>query len=205
MSKNIVIASGNKGKLREIEQVVSPLGFSITPQTALGITEADETGLTFVENALIKARHAATITQQPALADDSGLEVDYLQGQPGIYSSRYAGANASDSDNVCKLLQALDGVPEQQRTARFQCVIVYLRHANDPTPIICQGSWEGRITTAPAGENGFGYDPVFYVPSERCVAAELPATTKNKLSHRGKALAALIEQFKQNPQYMPLS
>jgi len=203
MSKNIVIASGNKGKLREIEQVVTPLGFSITPQTALGITDADETGLTFIENALIKARHAATITQQPALADDSGLEVDFLQGQPGIYSSRYAGTDASDSDNVSKLLQALEGVPEQQRTARFQCVIVYLRHANDPTPIICQGSWEGRIATAPAGESGFGYDPVFYVPSEQCVAAELTADTKNKLSHRGKALAALIEQFKKNPQYMP--
>lgn len=195
MTIDIVIASGNKGKLKEINQVIHPLGYAGVAQKTLGVPEPEETGLTFVENALIKARNAALITGQPALADDSGIEVDVLNGQPGIYSARYAGPNATDADNVSKLLNALSAVPNEQRTARFQCVIVYLRHANDPTPLICQGSWEGTIAHTPGGDNGFGYDPIFFVPSEQCVAAELSPAVKNTLSHRGQALHSLMNQL----------
>ena len=191
----IVLASNNAGKVREINQLLAPSGISVRPQGELGIEEADETGLSFVENAIIKARHAAEASGLPAIADDSGLEVDALNGAPGIYSARYAGADADDRANCDKLLAALDGVPEAERGARFQCVMVYLRHAADPTPLICQGTWEGRILDAPRGENGFGYDPVFYVPEQGRSAAELDAPTKNALSHRGQALQQLVQRL----------
>ena len=192
-SKRVVLASSNKGKLREINELLQGLHIVAVPQNQLGVTDADETGLTFVENALIKARHAAQLTGLPAIADDSGLEVDALQGAPGIYSARYSGVGASDADNVRLLLDNLKEVPEAQRSARFQCLMVYLRHAKDPTPIVCQGTWEGRILFEPVGENGFGYDPVFYVPEELCSAAQLPAEVKNRLSHRGQALRQLLQ------------
>lgn len=193
---NVVLASSNRGKLREINQILAQLGMQAIPQSELGVHDAEETGLSFVENAILKARHATRTTGLPALADDSGLEVDALDGAPGIYSARYAGPGAGDADNVRKLLQALEGVPDAERAARFQCLIVYMRHAEDPTPLICQGSWEGRILHNPQGESGFGYDPVFFVPEEHCSAAELPAAMKNRLSHRGKALACLLEALR---------
>lgn len=196
MTGNIVLASNNAGKLREMQQILSPLDFAIVPQGELGVTEADETGLTFVENAILKARHAAKATGLPAIADDSGLEVDALNGAPGIYSARYAGSGSTDQQNLEKLLQQLADIPEHERTARFQCLIVYMRHALDPTPLICQGSWEGRILTSPRGDNGFGYDPVFYVPGHDCSSAELAAETKNALSHRGQALKKLVLALK---------
>ena len=195
MTVEIVIATGNKGKLKEINEVILPLGYTGVAQKTLNVPEPEETGLTFVENALIKARNAALITGRPALADDSGLEVDALNGQPGIYSSRYAGIDATDSDNVTKLIDALSGLPDEKRLARFQCVMVYLRHAEDPTPLICQGTWEGQIALQADGENGFGYDPVFFVPSEGCVAAALSSDRKNALSHRGQALKVLMTQL----------
>jgi XTP/dITP diphosphohydrolase len=192
MSKTIVLASSNAGKVREFNQLLGGLQLAVVPQSQFSVADADETGLTFVENAILKARNAAQHTGLPALADDSGLEVDALHGAPGIYSARYAGPNASDSENLEKLLGMLKDVAEEKRGARFQCVLVYLRHALDPTPLICQGTWEGRILTAPRGTSGFGYDPVFYVPSHACSAAELPAQTKNALSHRGQALRQLL-------------
>ena len=154
--------------------------------------DAEETGLTFVENAILKARNAALHSGLAAIADDSGIEVDALRGAPGIYSARYAGPGASDQANLEKLLDALKDVPQQQRSARFQCLMVYLRHAEDPTPIICQGTWEGLIAREPAGDNGFGYDPVFWVPSHGCTSAQLPPQEKNRLSHRGQALHKLL-------------
>lgn len=187
----IVLATGNQGKLREISEMLAGLDLKIVAQSDYDFEEAEETGLTFVENAIIKARHAAHHTGLAAIADDSGLEVDALQGAPGIYSSRYAGEHATDKDNVKKLLTALKDLPDEQRNARFQCVMVYMRHENDPTPIICQGTWEGRILHAARGENGFGYDPVFDVPNYNCSSAELPADIKNSLSHRGQALRKL--------------
>ncbi len=192
MNKTIVLASSNAGKLREFNQLLGGLHIEVLPQSRFNVSDADETGLTFVENALLKARHAAQHTGLPALADDSGLEVDALQGAPGIYSARYAGPGASDAANLEKLLGALKDVPEQNRGARFQCVLVYLRHALDPTPLICQGSWEGRILREPRGANGFGYDPVFYVPTHSLSAAELSPEIKNSLSHRGQALRQLL-------------
>ena len=188
----VVLASSNRGKLREINQILGGLGIQTLPQSGFDVSDAEETGLSFVENAILKARHAALATGLPAIADDSGLEVDALNGAPGIYSARFAGAGATDADNVQKLLESLQDVPETERTARFQCLMVFMAHAEDPTPLICQGSWEGRILTAPCGENGFGYDPVFFVPSENCAAAELPPEVKNRLSHRGQALAKLL-------------
>lgn len=196
MSQEVVLASGNPGKLREFGQLLEGLDLKVVPQSQFDVTEAKETGLSFVENAILKARHAATTTSLPALADDSGLEVDALKGAPGIYSARYAGPGASDQDNLEKLLEMLDGVPEQERTARFQCVIVYMRHGLDPTPLICQGTWEGRILTEPVGDNGFGYDPVFFVPTEGCSSAQLAPETKNRLSHRGQALRQLVPALK---------
>ena len=190
--RKIVLASGNKGKVREINQILAGLDIEVVPQSEFGVPEADETGLTFVENAIIKARNAAAHTGLPAIADDSGLEVDALQGEPGIYSARYAGVGASDEENLQKLLQQLSGVAEAKRSGRFQCVMVMMEHDRDPTPIICQGTWEGRITESPQGENGFGYDPVFYVPSHACTAAQLGAEEKNRLSHRGQALGKLV-------------
>lgn len=190
--KRIVLATGNLGKVREISELLAGHDFEVSPQSAFNVPEAEETGLTFVENAIIKARNAAAHTGLPAIADDSGLEVDALQGAPGIYSSRYAGKTASDWENREKLLADLAGFPTEQRTARFQCLMIFLRHANDPTPIICQGTWEGRVLLAPRGSNGFGYDPVFYVPTHDRSSAELPPETKNRLSHRGQALRKLI-------------
>jgi len=192
MSKTIVLASSNVGKVREFNQLLTGLRLEVVPQSQFNVTDAEETGLTFVENAILKARNAAQHTQMPALADDSGLEVDALLGAPGIYSARYAGPKASDAENLQKLLGMLQDVPEEKRGARFRCVLVYLRHALDPTPLICQGTWEGRILPAPRGSNGFGYDPVFFVPTHACSAAELPAETKNALSHRGQALRQLL-------------
>lgn len=190
--KKIVLASGNKGKVREINQILAGLDIEVVPQSEFGVPEADETGLTFVENAIIKARNAAAHTGLPAIADDSGLEVDALQGVPGIYSARYAGVGASDEENLQKLLQQMTGVAESERTARFQCLMVLMEHEKDPTPIICQGTWEGQIIETPQGDNGFGYDPVFYVPQHDCTAAQLGAEEKNRLSHRGQALGKLL-------------
>lgn len=192
MTKQIVLASSNPGKVREINQMLAGLHLSVVPQSDFKVPDADETGLTFVENALLKARNATRLTSLPALADDSGLEVDYLSGAPGIYSARFAGKGAGDKQNLIKLLADLEGIPETERTARFQCLMVYLRHEFDPTPVICQGTWEGRILFEPRGTNGFGYDPVFLVPTHDCSSAELSPEVKNKLSHRGQALRAMV-------------
>lgn len=189
--RKIVLATANPGKLRELQAVLAGLDFEIVPQSAFGVPEAEETGLTFIENALLKARNAAFYTGLPALADDSGLAVDALGGVPGIYSARYAGAGAGDRANIGKLLAELDGVPAERRTARFVCVLALLHHPADPTPLICQGSWEGTILTEPRGEGGFGYDPIFFVPGEQRTAAELEPAVKNQISHRGQALVLL--------------
>ncbi|WP_304639229.1 RdgB/HAM1 family non-canonical purine NTP pyrophosphatase [Pseudomonas sp.] len=189
----LVLASGNAKKITELQSMLGDR-VEVVPQGRFVAEEAEETGLTFVENALIKARHAARASGLPALADDSGLAVDALGGAPGIYSARYAGG-AGDQANNAKLLEALSGVPEAQRTARFISVLVLLRHAEDPTPIICEGVWEGRILEAPRGENGFGYDPLFWVPECECSSAELDAATKNRLSHRGRAMALLHQRL----------
>lgn len=193
--ENIVLASGNQGKVKEIQQLLSPLGWHVTPQTEWDFEEAEETGLTFVENAIIKARHASRLTGLPALADDSGLAVTALGGAPGIYSARFAGPQCSDSDNIAKLLRQLTDTPGQERHASFHCVIVFLRHAEDPTPIICQGRWDGYITTTPQGTQGFGYDPVFWVPDLQCTAAQLTLEQKHQYSHRGHALRALLREL----------
>jgi XTP/dITP diphosphohydrolase len=187
-----VLASNNAGKVREINQLLAQQRIEVVPQKEFAIPEAEETGLTFVENAILKARHAAHLSGLPAIADDSGIEVDALKGAPGIYSARYAGAGAGDQANNDKLLEALKQVPEEQRSARFQCLMVYMTHAEDPTPIICQGTWEGRILFTPQGDNGFGYDPLFFVPEEGCSSAELSPEVKNRLSHRGQALRKLL-------------
>ncbi len=194
--KKVVLASGNKGKVREINQILAGLDLEVVPQTEFAVPEIEETGLTFVENAILKARNAAQHTGLPAIADDSGLEVDTLKGAPGIYSARYAGNDATDEQNLTKLLNTLEGVPEAARTARFQCLMVFMEHELDPTPIICQGTWEGRITETPEGENGFGYDPVFFVPTHGCTAAQLSAEEKNRLSHRGQALQRLVQALR---------
>ncbi|RJG40031.1 XTP/dITP diphosphatase [Motilimonas pumila] len=193
--QKVVLATGNQGKVNELAQLLEQQNLTVLAQSEFNVPEVPETGTTFIENAIIKARHAAKITGLPAIADDSGLEVDALNGAPGIYSSRYAGPDASDQDNINKLLKALDGVADASRSARFHCVLVLMRHADDPTPVICHGSWEGRITQQAQGENGFGYDPVFYVESEQCVSAELTKAEKNAISHRGKALALLSQQI----------
>lgn len=198
MTSKIVLASNNAGKVREFNQLFSGSEFEVVPQSELAVPDIEETGLTFVENAILKARNAATLTGLPAIADDSGLEVDALNGAPGIYSARYAGANARDTDNLLKLLDAMKGIDDAQRSARFQCLMVYIRHASDPTPRIFQGSWEGSILHSPRGENGFGYDPVFFVPERNCSSAELPADVKNLLSHRGKALRQLVESLRES-------
>lgn len=189
MKRRIVLATGNAGKLKEIRHAFSGLNIDIVAQSEFSIPEAVEDGLSFVENAIIKARNAAAHTGLPALSDDSGIEVDALNGEPGIHSARYAG---DDESNIQRLLRELAGVPEEKRTARFQCVMVYLRHANDPVPVIAQGAWEGTILETPQGEGGFGYDPIFFVPERGCSAAELTATDKNLLSHRGKALRQML-------------
>ncbi|WP_017941473.1 MULTISPECIES: RdgB/HAM1 family non-canonical purine NTP pyrophosphatase [unclassified Thioalkalivibrio] len=190
-ARRVVLATGNPGKLREIRALLEPLGLAVEAQSEHAVPEADETGLTFVENAILKARNAARHTGLPAIADDSGLEVDALHGQPGIYSARYAGPDGDDAANNAKLLEALAGVPPEQRGARFRAVVVYLEHAEDPAPIIAQGVWPGRIAEQASGAEGFGYDPLFFVPREGCTSAELPPETKNRLSHRGQALQEL--------------
>jgi XTP/dITP diphosphohydrolase len=195
--KEIVLASSNPGKVREINQLLATLDLQVRPQSEFGVVDAEETGLSFVENAILKARNAAQHTGLPAIADDSGIEVDILHGAPGIYSARFAGEGATDQANLDKLLAELDGLPEAQRSARFQCLMVFMEHANDPTPLICQGTWEGRILLAARGDNGFGYDPVFYVPTHDCSSAELPADVKNTLSHRGQALRKLVAALQQ--------
>ena len=189
----IVLASGNAGKLAELQTILADWGIELLPQSRFAVSDVAETGLSFVENALIKARHACEATGLPAIADDSGIEVDALQGEPGIYSARYSGHTGPDADNHnnAKLLKELEQVPTEARTARFQCVIVYMRFARDPMPLICQGTWEGSILFAPQGENGFGYDPLFYVAQHDCSSAELSPEIKNSLSHRGQALKQL--------------
>jgi len=193
----VILASNNRGKVREFNELLADFHLQVVPQAELGVPEAEETGLTFVENAILKARNAAAHAGLPAIADDSGLEVDALRGAPGIRSARYAGPGASDRANLDRVLAELAAVPEAERTARFQCLIVHLAHAEDPTPIICQGTWEGRITEVPKGESGFGYDPVFFVPDRGCTAAELPAATKNAISHRGQALRKLVKALEE--------
>ncbi|MCL1126538.1 RdgB/HAM1 family non-canonical purine NTP pyrophosphatase [Shewanella surugensis] len=190
----IVLASGNKGKLKEFSELMNDYGVEVLPQSQFEVSEVAETGTTFVENAIIKARHAAKITGLAAIADDSGIEVDFLQGAPGIYSARYAGVGAQAEENVEKLLTALSD--STQRCARFQCVLVYMRHADDPSPIICQAAWEGRIGFSPEGDHGHGYDPIFIPLEHECSAAQLNSNEKNKLSHRGKALNLLIAEMK---------
>ena len=192
----VVLASGNQGKLKELGAMLGELEFSLVAQSELGIASPPETGLTFVENALIKARYAAQESGLPALADDSGIAVEALNGAPGIYSARYAGDDASDADNVQKLLSAMQSVPDGQRAAAFHCVLVYLAHANDPTPLIAHGIWRGQLLHSVRGEGGFGYDPVFWVPDHTCSAAELPRAEKNRISHRGRALVSLLEQLR---------
>lgn len=191
--KALVLASHNAGKLRELQAL---LGDSVVIRSISEFTdiEPEETGLSFIENAILKARHACQVSGLPALADDSGLTVDYLQGAPGIYSARYS-ATGGDAGNNQKLLSALQGVPDHQRGAQFICVLALLRHANDPLPIICQGRWQGRILHAAQGENGFGYDPLFYVAEQQCSSAELPSTLKNQLSHRAQAMQLLKQQL----------
>jgi len=189
--ESIVLASNNPGKVREFGQLLAAARIHVIPQGERGVPEVAETGLTFVENAILKARNAARFSGVAAMADDSGIEVDALHGAPGIYSARFAGPGASDTDNLVKLLLDLEQVPDEERTARYQCVLVYLRHADDPTPLICQGTWEGVIGRDPRGAEGFGYDPIFIVPSHGCTAAELAPEVKNRLSHRGQALRQL--------------
>lgn len=191
----IVLASNNKKKVAELNDMLLGLNFKVMPQSDFLVESVPETGSTFVENAIIKARHAARITGLPALADDSGLEVDALHGAPGVYSARFAGDDASDEDNLNKLLDELNGIPPIMRSARYWCVLAFMRHADDPTPILCQASWEGQIITEPKGENGFGYDPVFFVPDTGCTAAQLPPLIKNQSSHRAKALKEMIEKL----------
>jgi len=195
--KDILLASGNKGKVNELKEMLAPLGLNVVPQSEFNVEEVPETGTTFVENAIIKARHASKVTGLPCIADDSGLEVAALNGAPGIYSSRFAGEGATDGTNIDKLLSQLDGIEESKRQARFVCVLVFMRHADDPTPIICQGSWDGVISTERQGENGFGYDPVFFQPQLNLAAAQLNPEQKHSLSHRGEALRQLMDQFQQ--------
>lgn len=194
-TQTIVLASNNQGKLKEFQALFAPLDIRIQPQRELGVDDAEETGLSFVENAILKARHACAITGKPAIADDSGLAVDALDGAPGIYSARFSGPEATDQKNNALLLERLTGINEEQRGARFHCVLVYMRHAKDPTPLVCHASWEGRILKAPRGEQGFGYDPLFWLEEQQCSSAELDRNVKNRISHRGQALAMLMRNM----------
>ena len=194
--QKVVLATGNPGKVRELADLLAAFGLDIVAQSELGVESAEETGLTFIENAILKARHAAQITGLPAIADDSGLAVDALGGAPGIYSARFAGVEASDQQNLDKLLVELENVPDAERQAQFHCVLVYVRHAADPTPLVFHGSWAGEITRAAAGAGGFGYDPIFYVPELGKTAAELSKDEKRAVSHRGKALTLLLEAMR---------
>jgi XTP/dITP diphosphohydrolase len=195
----LVLASGNAGKLRELAALLEPIGYELVAQATLGIESPPETGTTFAENALLKARYAALHARMPALADDSGIEVDALDGRPGVYSARYAGKAATDRQNLEKMLSELQGVPLERRTARYQCVIVLIRDAKDTQPLIATGPWEGRILEAPRGHGGFGYDPIFLPAAGERSAAELDAQEKNKISHRARALHALVSQLKCQP------
>ena len=191
MSRTLVAATGNRGKLAELERLLDGLGWEVMAQSAFGVEPPPEDGLTFVENAIVKARHAAERTGRPALADDSGLVVDALGGAPGVRSARYAGEGSDDSANNEKLVRALAGVPEGERTARFECAVVWMRDPRDPVPLVAHGTWEGRVLDTPRGTNGFGYDPLFLDPATACTAAELSPARKDALSHRGQALRAL--------------
>ncbi|MEJ6475060.1 XTP/dITP diphosphatase [Pseudoalteromonas piscicida] len=193
MANKVVLATGNQGKVKELSAMLSQHDIEVLPQSDFNVPEAAETGTTFVENAIIKARHAAKVSGLPAIADDSGLEVDALNGAPGVYSARFSGINASDQSNIDHLLAELGEQP--QRSARFWCVLVYMRHADDPTPIICQASWEGEITKTQKGREGFGYDPIFKVSGLDCTSAELTKEEKNAISHRGQALKQLVSHF----------
>ena len=192
----LVLASGNAGKLRELSRILDGLDYELHIQSEFDVPEAEETGTTFVENAIIKARNAAEHTGYMALADDSGIEVDALNGAPGVFSARFAGKHCSDADNNALLVKKLASIPERRRSARYRAVIVLMRHAADPSPVICEGSWEGFIQLEPAGSGGFGYDPYFYLPALGCTSAELSADEKNRLSHRGKALNQLKDRLK---------
>lgn len=195
MSKQVVLASNNSGKLTEITHILSGANIELLPQSNFNVTEVEETGKTFVENALIKARHASALSGKAAIADDSGIEVDVLNGAPGIYSARYAGEGATDEDNLKLLIDKVLASGVRNPVARYQCVLIYLRHADDPMPLIAEGTWEGHIVTEPVGENGFGYDPIFYVPDHHCTSAQLDPKEKNKISHRGIALKKLADKI----------
>jgi XTP/dITP diphosphohydrolase len=190
--RRVVLATGNAGKLREVDALLAPLAIEVIPQTALGIAPAEETGSTFEANALLKARHAARVANLPALADDSGIEVDALGGRPGVWSARYAGPAASDADNNALLLRELAAVPAAQRTARYRCVVAYVQDAEDAAPLIAHGAWEGTIGNEPVGEGGFGYDPLFIPAGLEVTAAQMAPAAKNAVSHRGLALAQLV-------------
>ncbi|MCO6552750.1 MAG: XTP/dITP diphosphatase [Gilliamella sp.] len=194
--QKIVLATNNQGKVNELQTLLANAGFDIIAQSQFNVPDADETGLTFIENALLKARHTAKLTGLPAIADDSGLAVDALDGQPGIYSARYAGEHGNDKSNNQKLLKALQNIPKEKRTAYFYCALVFMRHENDPTPIICLGKWDGLILNEEQGDGGFGYDPLFYVPELGCTAAQLTKEQKSQISHRGQALKQLIAKIK---------
>lgn len=193
LTDTLVLASGNKGKLREFQQIFSALDIQVVPQSDFAVGDVEETGHSFVENAIIKARHASAISGLPVLADDSGLAVDALGGAPGIYSARFSGKNATDFSNNQQLLEQMQGIADEQRTASFHCVLVLMRHAADPVPMIFHGQWHGRILHQPAGENGFGYDPLFYVPDQQCSSAQLVPDVKNRISHRAQAVAQLVK------------
>ena len=195
--QKLVLASGNAGKLREFREILEPQGFELVAQGELGIPDPDETGLSFVENALLKARHASQLSGLPALADDSGLCVDALGGAPGLYSARYAGAHGDHAANIAKLLGELDGRDDNERSAFFISVIALIRHPLDPAPLIAEGRWQGRILRAPRGSGGFGYDPVFLDPDSGLSAAELEPAHKHRISHRGKAVAQLLKALQQ--------
>ncbi|AFT68508.1 Nucleoside-triphosphatase [Alloalcanivorax dieselolei B5] len=195
----LVLASGNRKKLEEMNAILAPLDMTIVPQSDFDVPEADETGLTFVENAILKARNAARHTGLPAIADDSGLEVDALNGAPGIYSARFSGVGASDAKNNALLVEMLGDLPDVPRTARYQALLVLMRHAEDPTPLVCHGSWEGEIVLEPRGEHGFGYDPHFQISGDGRTAAEMPPEEKNRVSHRARALQQLIAQLREHP------
>ena len=195
--KQLVLASGNAGKLRELSVILDDLGYQLHAQSEYGVSEVAETGTTFVENAIIKARHAASLTGLPALADDSGIEVDALDGAPGVYSARFSGPAADDASNNALLVERLQAVPAAERSARYRAVIVFMRHAGDPSPLICEGSWEGMLELQPAGEGGFGYDPYFFLPELGCTSAELSAAEKNRISHRGMALVELKKKLRE--------
>lgn len=192
----IVLASSNVGKIRELSSLLAPYNIEIIPQSAFNIPDAEETGLTFIENAILKARHAAKLTGLPAIADDSGLAVKALNGAPGIYSARYAGSHGDPTANIHTLLANMEQVPDDQRQACFHCALVFLNHADDPTPIVCDGIWHGTILRKPHGVDGFGYDPIFYIPTLKLSAAEIDKAEKNKISHRGMAMQKLLQGLK---------